>query len=271
MIQDPTAMHAPSSARRLLLLVPLVLLATGCNLEERVHHYFMKEEAPHKAEWGYSGAEGPSHWGELSPDYALASTGRSQSPIDLTGAAHADLPALEFDYRPVSVNVVFNGHSIQENESGSSSLTVGGKRFSLEQFHFHSPSEHTVDGRHSPMEMHLVHKGADGEVAVVGVMIEAGEENAALELLWQNLPTVENRANRTEMQIDVGAVLPADHDYLHYTGSFTTPPCTEDVRWMMMRQPIQLSKAQIAAFRAIINNNNRPVQPLNGRAIESSN
>ena len=167
--------------------------------------------------------------------------------------------------------MVFNGHSIQENESGSSSLTVGGKRFSLEQFHFHSPSEHTIDGRHSPMEMHLVHKGADGEVAVVGVMIEAGEENAALEVLWQNLPTVENRANRTQMQIDVGAVLPADHDYLHYTGSFTTPPCTEDVRWMMMRQPIQLSKAQIAAFRAIINNNNRPVQPLNGRAIESSN
>lgn len=268
-------MHAPLTTRRRrlapLLLAPLLLASVGCKLEERVHHYFMKEEAPHAVEWGYTGDTGPSHWGELSPEYALASAGRAQSPIDLVGAEAADLPAIEFDYRPVAVNVVFNGHSIQENESGTSSVTVGGKRYSLEQFHFHSPSEHTIDGRHSPMEMHLVHKAADGEVAVIGVMIEQGAENAALEPLWDNLPTAENRARRAEMKIDVAAALPASGDYLHYTGSFTTPPCTEDVRWMMMREPIELSRAQIAAFRAIINNNNRPVQPLNDRAIEASN
>jgi carbonic anhydrase len=252
------------------LLATWVLFAGACATGEHRHHYFHKQEQPHAAEWGYEGAEGPEHWGALSPRYHLARDGRAQSPIDLRGAQPDDLPPLGFDYHPVSVQLVYNGHSVQENEDSTSRLVVGDAVFALKQFHFHSPSEHTVDGRLFEMEMHFVHEGAAGEVAVVSVLVEQGEHNASFESMWRELPDREHPERRSGAPVGVADLLPADRSYFAYRGSFTTPPCTEGVRWYVMRRPIQLSAAQLATFRKVIYGNNRPVQSRFGRTISSS-
>ncbi len=231
------------------------------------HHYFHTAEQPHKVEWSYSGETGPDHWGELSPDYVLARTGKQQSPIDLTGASAGNSEALRFDYHASQIDLVYNGHTIEEIEDHKSLLFIGEKEFVLEQFHFHSPSEHTVDGKHFAMEMHLVHKSSDGNVAVVAVFIEEGDDNAAYDVVWDYLPNDANRERKQSTTVDAGALLPQRRQHFSYTGSFTTPPCTEDVQWIVMKNAVALSKEQIARFRAIIDHNNRPVQPLNGRTI----
>ena len=242
----------------------------GCAAESD-HHYFHKTEKPHAAEWGYEGSIGPSHWADLSPDYELAKTGHKQSPIDISSSDTSTLPRIVFDYRSAAVNLIYNGHTIEEKEDQHSSFTVAGKKYVLQQFHFHSPSEHTFDGQHADMEMHLVHKAADGEVAVIGVMINEGTENQAFSPVWNYLPTDANRTRKPSVTVDAMALLPSNHDYFRYMGSFTTPPCTEGVVWFMMRNPVEMSAGQIAKFRSIIQGNNRPVQALNGRTIQSSN
>lgn len=261
-------MTAP--AWRCALVAATLLLAPACAPGGLRHHYFHREEQPRAVEWGYDGADGPARWGALSPSYHLARDGRAQSPIDLCGAVPADLAPLRFDYRPVSVRLVYNGHSVQENEDGASHLVVGDDAYELKQFHFHSPSEHTVDGRLFEMEVHFVHEGVGGEVAVVSVLVERGAHNAAFDAMWRALPDRDHPEGRSDELIAVGELLPAAHGYYAYRGSFTTPPCTEGVRWFVMRQPIELAPAQLAEFRRVIYGNNRPVQPQNGRAITSS-
>jgi carbonic anhydrase len=234
------------------------------------HHYFHKQEQPHSAEWSYGGDSGPSHWAGLSEEYALAKTGKHQSPINLTGAKTTTLPSIDFDYRASKIDLVYNGHTVEEVEDKASSIGVDGKTFVLQQFHFHAPSEHTIDGKHSDMEMHLVHKGADGSVAVIGVMINVGSDNPAFDAVWDYLPSAANRERKESVSVDAATLLPQKRGYYRYTGSFTTPPCTEEVLWMVMADPIELSKTQIDRFRMIINDNNRPVQILNNRQIELS-
>jgi carbonic anhydrase len=234
------------------------------------HHYLHVVEHPHVAQWGYGEDDGPRVWGELSPKYVLARTGQRQSPIDIARATPQQLPAIEFDYRSAPINLVYNGHTVQESEDGASRIEAAGKRWTLKQFHFHSPSEHTVDGEHFDMEMHLVHAASDGHLAVVGVLIREGAENPAFSPLWRYLPTEENRAVRPEVTIDAETLLPESRGYYQYDGSFTTPPCTEGVRWMVLTTPVELSREQIQAFQAVIHGNNRPVQPLNDRDVSAS-
>jgi carbonic anhydrase len=235
--------------------------------ETPMHRYFHKEEQPHAAEWGYKGKKGPDHWGDLSPDYVLAKTGRRQSPIDVQAVEPSSISAIEFGYGPSLIDLVYNGHTVEEVEDHHSSITVNGKRYVLQQFHFHSPSEHTVHGRHSAMEMHLVHKNDDGTIAVIGVLIEQGSDNPAFDQAWNYLPSDTNRERKESVTIDAATLLPIDQNYYRYTGSFTTPPCTENVLWMILKTPVELSEHQIATFQKIIDGNNRPVQPLNDRTV----
>ncbi len=224
-------------------------------------------------EWGYSGSIGPEHWGELSPDYRLASEGKSQSPIDIdTSAVTAGGGDVSVQCTASVDELVNNGHSIQANVSSGGTLTTPTGTYRLKQFHFHSPSEHTIDGEHAAMEMHMVHADDDGNLAVVAVMIREGSENPFFAKLWPHIPAIRG-ANQdvAGTPFGPGDLLPAGRQTWRYSGSLTTPPCSENVDWTMMQTPVEASAAQVAKFREIMFHNNRPTQPLNGRAVQAGN
>lgn len=252
--------------RAVLVVAALVLLAAGCGGGEREP---AAGQPATEAEWGYSGATGPARWGQLSREYAGCSTGRRQSPIDITSAAPTNLP-IRFDYRRSPLQVENNGHTIRANVPPQNSISLGGSRFRLVQFHFHAPSEHTLRGRRFPMELHMVHESEAGKVAVLTGMIEEGAENPAYTTLFSVLPKEKGETVNVGRQLDPRSFLPANPTESArwvYTGSLTTPPCTEGVQFHVYRQPIGLSRAQIAQFVDIYDDNARPVQPRNGRPV----
>jgi len=227
------------------------------------------EHAPH---WSYSGEGAPYLWGSLKKEFATCGTGKSQSPIDISSVTVSSLPAINVDYKDTPLDVVNNGHSIQVNYAEGSSITVGGKRYALLQFHFHAPSEHTIGGKSYPMVVHLVHKADDGQLAVIGVMIRAGYENHLINKIWQHIPAAVGESVKVaDVSVNAIGLLPRDPTYFDYSGSLTTPPCTEGVHWMFMAAPIDLAAGQIEKFTALYTGNNRPVQPLNGRVVRLSN
>lgn len=223
-----------------------------------------------KAHWGYEGNEGPAHWGEISHDYHTCKDGKYQSPIDITNAQKGKLGKISFSYRASPKNIVNNGHSIQVNMNEGSTITVGGKTYKLLQFHFHSPSEHTINGKPAAMVAHFVHQAKDGQLGVIGVLINTGKANKVIGQLWKNLPTSAGESKDLTGKINVKGLLPKNKAYYNYTGSLTTPPCSEGVNWMVMETPIQVSEAQLKTFNKIFNGNVRPIQPLDGRHVKAS-
>lgn len=223
---------------------------------------------PDDVPWSYEGATGPEEWGSLSPEFALCGTGVMQSPVNLTGAITAPLPGPTFRYQAAPLEIVNLGHTLQINYAPGSQLVLGDESYELLQYHFHTPGEHLLDGREFPMALHLVHRNASGQLAVVGVLIETGAENAALRSAWGRLPTSEGQTYRDPgIRISAQDLLPSDQSNYRYAGSLTTPPCTEGVRWIVMAEPIEMSAAQIQALNAIIHTSNRPVQPLGARHL----
>jgi carbonic anhydrase len=232
----------------------------------------------HTPHWSYEGAEDPSHWASLSPDFALCGSGQQQSPIDIVTGAATPLPAgaagfaaarlATTDTRTVPVDVVNNGHTIQVDAVGSDVLVIGKDRYVFQQLHFHTPSEHTVDGRSFPLEVHLVYKSAGGKLAVIGMLFEEGAENAALTPYWSRMPkSAGPPVDLGKGGVDIRKVLPTSLGVYRYTGSLTTPPCSEGVSWFVLKEHSTASPAQIEAFRALMRHDNRPIHPLNGRAV----
>jgi carbonic anhydrase len=221
--------------------------------------------------WGYTGAGSPENWGNLSSEYEVCKLGSSQSPIDLDMAADAHLGEITTAYKPVPLKILNNGHTIQINYAPGSSMTIGDDTYKLLQFHFHHPSEHHVQGSAYPMEMHLVHQNEAGDLAVLGVLIEAGEANSDLQAIWDTMPTEAGSEKAVDMMVDVNKLLPCDLDSYRYYGSLTTPPCSEGVRWIVLQKPIAVSQAQIDQFNQVIAMNARPVQALNKRFLLQAN
>jgi carbonic anhydrase len=218
--------------------------------------------------WSYEGLGGPENWAKLDPANQTCATGQRQSPIDIRDGIKVDLEPIKFNYRPSSFRIVDNGHTIQVNVADSS-LTVTGKTYDLVQFHFHKPSEEKVDGHRFDMVAHLVHKADDGQLAVVAVLMERGTENPFIQSLWNNLPLEKNvTVSPPSVSIDPAAMLPTSRNYYTYMGSLTTPPCTEGVLWLVMKQPVQVSNEQIAIFSRFYSNNARPIQSQSGRVIK---
>ncbi|HER33921.1 MAG TPA: carbonic anhydrase family protein [Halothiobacillaceae bacterium] len=219
-------------------------------------------------QWSYEGDTGPSSWETLDPAYASCGQGANQSPIDLASPIPAEQPAPVFHYSAGGVDMVNNGHAVQVNYQEGSTLTLDDRDFQLRQFHFHAPSEHTVDGRHFPLEAHFVHRDPVGNLAVVAVLFEKGESNQALEPLVETLPDKAGEKVRLDSVFDAADLLPIKTAHYRYNGSLTTPPCTEGVRWVVMKEHPTLSAEQIHAFETAIGmDNNRPVQPVNARVI----
>lgn len=218
--------------------------------------------------WSYEGDSGAEQWGKLEADFALCDRGQQQSPIALQGAIATDIPNLVFHYQPSPVNLLNNGRTLQVSYDPGSYLDLDGDRFDLIQFHFHHPSEHLLEDQTYPIEMHLVHRNATGNLAVLGIMVEAGAENSALAGVWENLIPVYTALTHTSASVDANQLLPQTATSYRYSGSLTTPPCSESVQWIIMDHPIQLSSRQIAAFEALVPANNRPRQARNGRFLQ---
>lgn len=224
-----------------------------------------KKDEPH---WSYSGETGPSRWSSMANEYAVCSSGKEQSPVDLAHAQLEGAVELAFSYVSSAGTVTDNGHTIQVDIPGGGSVEVGGRRFDLVQFHFHGPSEHTVGGRSFPLELHLVHKDKQGKLAVVGVLIEAGSASSALSKVIASLPPTPGRPESLSGSINPTTLLPKMTSSFQYSGSLTTPPCTEGVAWSVLVAPITMSQEQIDTLRERFHGaNNRPIQPLNQRRL----
>jgi carbonic anhydrase len=244
------------ASKALFLATALMLAVASTSVAQEAHS------------WSYSGATGPDHWSEVS---ATCGTGKTQSPIDIEGPKKEKLPTIDFSYRSTPLKVINNGHTIQVNYEPGSRIVRDGKMYELVQFHFHHMSENAISGRHDPMELHLVHKASDGSLAVVAVMLKEGKANKVVDTVWNNIPAEEGKEGApASVRVDAAGLLPHKHGYYTFPGSLTTPPCTEGVLWLVMEEPMTLSKEQIAKFAAMYPDNARPVQPLNGRALQES-
>ncbi|MDG6778395.1 carbonic anhydrase family protein [Thiomicrorhabdus sp. zzn3] len=231
-------------------------------------------DAEHPPHWGYSGAIGPKYWGELSSEFATCKTGRNQSPIDLRDQ-HAlgtqGLPELDIAYKEVPLKILNNGHAVQVNYPLGSYIKVGGHRYELIQYHFHTPSEHHKEGFAYPMEMHLVHRDGDGNIAVLGILFQEGEENPYLNGLLKRLPKeVGKEQIHTDLKLNPVHFLPPNTEFYKYSGSLTTPPCSEGVYWMVFKHPIEASALQIQKINELLGENARPVQPIYSRSLLKS-
>ncbi|MBT4689889.1 MAG: carbonic anhydrase family protein [Rhodospirillaceae bacterium] len=223
------------------------------------------------AHWTYEGKTGPEHWGDMSAGNKVCSTGVQQSPIDLGRAIPASPGHISVDYKPTTLRVVNNGHTIQCNTDAGSTMTLDGDKFRLLQFHFHHPSEHAMDGRRFDMECHFVHINDAGMLAVLGVFIEPGAENNVLAPVWQHMPHSAGPEKAvSSVQIDPVRLLPSNRQYFRYLGSLTTPPCSEKVIWSVFSQPVQASTAQVSQFAGLFNMNARPLQGLHRRLLLKS-
>ncbi len=215
--------------------------------------------------WAYEGGGGPAHWGEMSKDFA-ACNGRRQSPVDLKGAIDGDNEDVSLAWTPFAPLVLNNGHTIQAKAADGNSTKFGDKTYVFKQMHFHHKSEHSIDGKLSPMEAHFVHEGPGGKLLVLGVLIDEGAANPEIAKLWEVAPAKTGEAT-AKSAVDFAKLVPASSDYYRYGGSLTTPPCSEIVEWVVFREPIAASKEQIDAFARLYPVNNRPVQALNDRSI----
>ncbi len=226
------------------------------------------KHAQHNAHWSYEGEGGPAHWDKLNPAWETCRDGRSQSPVNIDHVtAETDDETIEFDYRPAVVKFHHNGHTVQGDVAPGSWIQVAGVKYKLLQFHFHTPSEHMLHGERSPGELHFVHQNSKGDLAVVGIMLEPGIESALLSELWEYMPTTQGKRH-TFQSLDVATIIPNERAYYHYDGSLTTPPCSENVRWMVLKEPMQASRQQLAFLRQVIGENARPIQILHGRSPE---
>jgi carbonic anhydrase len=219
--------------------------------------------------WSYQGGN-PEQWGKLKPEFILCDIGRNQTPINLVEneMIEATLLPLEFSYQNAISSVVNNGHTIQVDYPQGSSSKIEGKMFNLVQFHFHTPSENQINGKTYPLEVHLVHKDGIGALAVIGVMFEVGNPSELLGTIWKNASEKVNEPTKLTQEINPMNLLPEDKAYFRFNGSLTTPPCSEGVRWFVMKKPLTASPEQIHQFKALMKHENaRPLQPVNARPI----
>jgi len=220
--------------------------------------------------WAYEGDGAPGNWGKLRSEYAICDKGLRQSPIDIRDGIKVSLEIIRFEYKPSQFRIVDNGHTLQVNLGEGLAMHVMGKRYELVQFHFHRPSEERVNGKLYDMVAHLVHKNDEGQLAVVAVLFEKGGEHPLIQTLWNNIPLDRDMEVTPAEPIDLAQLLPENRAYWTYMGSLTTPPCTEGVLWMVMKQPLQVSADQVAIFSRLYRSNARPIQPTNGRLIKES-
>ena len=219
--------------------------------------------------WEYMGVEGPQHWGMLTPEYQACESGNRQSPINIAmPQAGYGQEQLAFHYRPSHVHELNNGHTIQVSHLSGSRLLLNNQPYALRQFHFHVPSEHHIEGHPFPMEMHLVHQNPKGHIVVIAILMQADAEQPRLQDFWEWLPAQRGHEVSLPLQLNIGDLIPNNTHHYSYTGSLTTPPCSEGVHWLVLKSPIHVTHEEVTQFHHLIGNNARPLQPVLNRTIE---
>ena len=222
-----------------------------------------EDSEPH---WEYEGEHGSAEWGEMDSRFKACAVGAEQSPVDLSDAIRADADHIVIAWKAETFDVVNNGHTIQLNAKAAGLLTIGKLQYGLKQFHFHTPSEHAFGGKRTAMEAHFVHAQPGGRLAVVGVLMVAGEQNKAFSEIMAAAPRAKGTAS-LRGPLDPTSLLPPDRDFYRYEGSLTTPPCSEIVDWNVFTRTIEVAQTDIDAFKAIFPMNARPLQPMNRRYL----
>ena len=240
-----------------ILFVSITLI--GCQTAQT-------DPAPGDVHWGYGDQTGPEHWASLSPDFLLCEHGVNQSPIDIHRTINAELAPIAFDYSSGTRSVTNNGHTLQIDVEPGSFMRVGDEQFELIQFHFHSPSEHHIQGESFPLEGHFVHQNAEGQLAVTGVMFRLGEEHQDLAKIGK---ASLGRGEVNPIQLDLAKIRlhPSAADYFRYSGSLTTPPCTEGIAWFLLKETNHISQKQVDRFISLIGEDARGIQPQNARLV----
>ena len=225
------------------------------------------------AQWEYQGKDGPLNWGKLDPAYRACSKGNEQSPIEIR-KAHLDkaLKPIEFHYIAGPVTLENDGRTIVVHLDPGSYIMADGVRYELDRLEFNRPSETSVKGKLTEMGVHLIHKSADGKIAVIEVRLaeDRGAPNATISTLWEHLPTAPRTSAKVTDMVNAGGLLPGDPGYWTYMGSLSTPPCTEGVRWFVFEQPVTISREQLRAFTDLFRVASRPLQDAHGRRIEAN-
>ena len=228
----------------------------------------VKGEDKHKTHWTYQGKTGPDNWGKLSPEFATCASGRNQSPVNIDATTHASLKPLKSIQKFAAKDIANNGHSVQVNFKEGNMLVLDSGAYQMKQVHFHSPSENTIHGKIFPLEAHFVHADSKGNLTVLAVMYTEGKANLGLAKLWGQMSKEISEPVALKNRVTASELIPENRSYYRYSGSLTTPPCTEGVRWLVMKNPMTASKEQIKALNNVIqHDNNRPLQALNGRII----
>ena len=250
----------PSHSRSTIHCCMLALFAISAAQEQHPEH-----------SWDYGEAFGPSHWGDLNPEFAMCKTGHHQSPIDIRNPQRVALPPIRFDYKPSPLHIIDNGHTIMVNYAPGSIMSVAGKQYALKQLHFHRPSEEKINGKSFDMSVHLVHADEQGKLAVVAVLLKEGKDNLLVRELWNDMPREKGKESLLDnVQIDASRILPSDSGYYTFSGSLTTPPCSEEVTWFVLKQPVTVSAEEIKQFSELYRNDARPTQPLFDRVVRES-
>lgn len=209
----------------------------------------------------------------MKPEFGTCASGKRQSPIHIedTTSLQGPAEALQINYQASGGTVVNNGHTIQVDVVGENTLTVRGATYKLVQFHAHHPAEERVNNKSFSMVMHLVHRSAEGKLAVIAVLMDPGPANLLIQKVWTHMPLdVQDKVRMPSDLINLNDLLPVDRRYYQFMGSLTTPPCTEGVLWMVLKQPVTLSREQLRVFAQLFPNNARPVQPLQGRIVRNA-
>ncbi|SDC15049.1 carbonic anhydrase [Acinetobacter boissieri] len=223
--------------------------------------------------WGYDEDVSPEHWGSLSEQFKTCETGKNQTPINIAQTYKSTTKhKLDIQYKASPNDIIFNGHTVQintKNDDHHDYIEIDHEKFFLKQFHFHTPSENEIYGKQYPLEMHFVHVNNKGELAVLAVMFNIGQENSELNTLWKNVPEKENEDKIFSQNINIEKFIPKNHGYYRFSGSLTTPPCSEGLIWIILKQPLTLSNQQLDIFKTRLSHhhNQRPIQPLNGRIV----
>jgi carbonic anhydrase len=233
---------------------------------------FAGAAAAQTAPWDYEGPHGSLNWGKLDPAYSACSKGHSQSPIDIRNARlNKALAPVEFHYIAGPITEANDGRTILVWVDPGCYIVVSGVRYELVQFSFHHPGEHAIRGKLTDMDVQLVHKSADGKVAILDVLLneDVGNPNATLSTLWAHMPTTSGAQQKITDMVNPAGLLPADRSYWTYQGSLSHPPCTEGVQWFVFEQELGISREQLRTFASYFRINSRPLQETHGRRIEA--